>query len=152
MSATDSMKRKRHTPEEIIKKLRTAEVALASGKNVEEACRMIAVSMATYQRWKSQYSGVKKDTLKRLKELEKENARLKRRLCHPLLGRVCRRRVTGCGALPQGCLGHRRSDPQHPCWKGGQRCRVSNRPFPSPASSRPVLRISWGRRARWRRC
>ncbi len=72
------MKRKRHTPEEIIKKLRTAEDALASGKNVEEACRMIAVSMATYQRWKSQYSGVKKDTLKRLKELEKENARLKR--------------------------------------------------------------------------
>jgi putative transposase len=73
------MKRKRHTPEEIIKKLRTAEEALAGGKNVEEACRMIAVSMATYQRWKSQYSGVKKDALKRrLKELEKENARLKR--------------------------------------------------------------------------
>ena len=72
------MKRKRHTPEEIIKKLRTAEEALADGKNVEEACRMIAVSMATYQRWKSQYSGVKKDALKRLKELEKENARLKR--------------------------------------------------------------------------
>jgi alpha-L-arabinofuranosidase len=41
---------------------------------------MIAVSMATYQRWKSQYSGVKKDTLKRLKELEKENARFKRRV------------------------------------------------------------------------
>jgi transposase-like protein len=74
------MKRKRHTPEEIIKKLRTAEETLASGKNVKEACRMIAVSMATYQRWKSQYSGVKKDTLKRLKELEKENARLKRRV------------------------------------------------------------------------
>jgi transposase-like protein len=65
------MKRKRHTPEEIIKKLRTAEEALAGGKNVEEACRMIAVSMATYQRWKSQYSGVKKDALKRLKELER---------------------------------------------------------------------------------
>jgi len=45
---------------------------------VEEACRLIAVSMATYQRWNSQYSGVKKDALKRLKELEKENARLKR--------------------------------------------------------------------------
>ena len=44
------MKRKRHTPEEIIKKLRTAEETLASGKNVKEACRMIAVSMATYQR------------------------------------------------------------------------------------------------------
>ena len=72
------MKRKRHTPEEIIKKLRTAEEALAGGKTVEEACRLISVSMATYQRWKSQYSGVKKDTLKRLKELEKENTRLKR--------------------------------------------------------------------------
>jgi putative transposase len=72
------MKRKRHAPEEIIKKLRTAEEALAGSKNVEEACRMIAVSMATYQHWKSQYSCVKKDALKRLKELEKENARLKR--------------------------------------------------------------------------
>jgi transposase-like protein len=59
------MKRKRHPPEEIIKKLRSAEVALAGGKTVEEACRLIAVSMATYQRWKSQYSGVKRDALKR---------------------------------------------------------------------------------------
>jgi len=72
------MKRKRHTPEEIIKKLRTAEEALAGGKSVEEACRIISVSMATYQRWKSQYYGVRKDALKRLKELEKENTRLKR--------------------------------------------------------------------------
>jgi len=64
------MKRKRHTPEEIIKKLRAAEEALAGGKTVEEACRLISVSLATYQRWKSQYSGVKKDVLKRLKELE----------------------------------------------------------------------------------
>jgi transposase-like protein len=68
------MKRKRHTPEDIIKKLRTAEEALAGGKTVEDACRLIAVSIATYQRWKSQYSGVKKDALKRLKELEKEHA------------------------------------------------------------------------------
>jgi transposase-like protein len=71
------MKRKR-PPEDIIKKLRTAEEALAGGKTVEDACRLIAVSIATYQRWKSQYSGVKKNALKRLKELEKENARLKR--------------------------------------------------------------------------
>ena len=72
------MKRKRHRPEEIIKKLRSAEEALAGGKTVEEACRIISVSMATYQRWKSRYSGVGKDAMKRLKELEKENARLKR--------------------------------------------------------------------------
>jgi putative transposase len=72
------MKRKRHTPEEIIRKLRTAEEAMAGGRTVEEACRIIAVSMATYQRWKGQYSGVKKDALKRLRELEKENIRLKK--------------------------------------------------------------------------
>lgn len=72
------MKRKRHTPEEIIKKLRVAGEELACGKSVEEVCRSQGVSVATYQRWKSQYAGMKKDTLKRLKELEKENERLKR--------------------------------------------------------------------------
>lgn len=72
------MKRKRHSPEEIIKKLRAASESLAAGKSVEEVCRMLGVSMATYQRWKSHYGGMKKDALKRLRELEKENARLKR--------------------------------------------------------------------------
>ena len=72
------MKRKRHTPEEIIKKLREASGLLAAGKSVEEACRALGVSAATYQRWKADYGGVKKDAIKRLRELEKENARLKR--------------------------------------------------------------------------
>jgi transposase-like protein len=72
------MKRKRHTPEEIIKKLREADGLLAGGKSVEEACRALGVSAPTYHRWKSHYGGVKKDALKRLRELEKENARLKR--------------------------------------------------------------------------
>lgn len=72
------MKRKRHTPEEIIKKLREAGGLLAAGKNVEEACRALGVSPATYQRWKSEYGGMRTDALKRLKELEKENLRLKK--------------------------------------------------------------------------
>ncbi len=72
------MKRKRHRPEEIIKKLRTAGEALASGKSVEEACRLLGVSVATYQRWKSQYGGLKQDAFKRLRELEQENLRLKK--------------------------------------------------------------------------
>jgi len=72
------MKRKRHSAEEIIKKLREAEGYLAGGKSIEEACRAIEVSPATYHRWKSEYGGMKRDALKRLKELEKENARLKR--------------------------------------------------------------------------
>jgi putative transposase len=72
------MKRKQHTPEEIIKKLREANGLLAAGKSVEEACRAPGVSAATYQRWKAHYGGVNKDAIKRLRELEKENARLKR--------------------------------------------------------------------------
>jgi putative transposase len=72
------MKRKRYIPEEIIKKLREAEGLVATGKSVEEASRAIEVSLATYHRWKSEYGGMKKEALKRLKELEKENARLKR--------------------------------------------------------------------------
>ena len=68
------MKRKRHTPEEIIKKLREASGLLAAGQDVQEVCRTLGVSAATYQRWKSHYGGVKKDALKRLRELEKENA------------------------------------------------------------------------------
>ena len=72
------MKRKRHTPEEIIKKLREAATFLAGGQSVEEVCKKLEVSPPTYHRWKEQYGGAKEDTVKRLKELEKENGRLKR--------------------------------------------------------------------------
>ncbi len=57
------MKRKRHTLEEIIKKLREASGLLAAGKDVQEACRTLGVSAATYPRWKSRYGGVKKGAL-----------------------------------------------------------------------------------------
>ena len=72
------MKRKRHTPEEIIKKLREAATLLAGGQGVEEVCRRLEVSPPTYHRWKEQYGGAREETVKRLKELEKENGRLKR--------------------------------------------------------------------------
>ncbi len=72
------MKQKRHTPEEIIKKLREAATYLAGGQSVEEVCKKLEVSAPTYHRWKEQYGGAKEETVKRLKELEKENARLKR--------------------------------------------------------------------------
>lgn len=72
------MKRKRHTPEEIVKKVREAGALLASGKSLEDVCRALGVSAATYHRWRSEYGGVRQDALKRLRELEKENARLKR--------------------------------------------------------------------------
>jgi len=72
------MKRKRHTPEEIIKKLREGATLLAGGQSVEEVCKKLEVSPPTYHRWKEQYGGAKEETVKRLKELEKENGRLKR--------------------------------------------------------------------------
>ena len=72
------MKRKRHTPEEIIKKLREAATFLAGGQSVEEVCKKLEVSPPTYHRWKEQYGGAREETVKRLKELEKENGRLKR--------------------------------------------------------------------------
>jgi len=72
------MKRKRHTPEEIIKKLREAATQLAGGQSVEEVCKKLEVSPPTYHRWKEHYGGAREETVKRVKELEKENGRLKR--------------------------------------------------------------------------
>ena len=72
------MKRKRHTTEEIIKKLREAAGQISAGKSVEEAARQIGVSVPTYPRWKEKYGGADQNTVKRLRELEKENGRLKR--------------------------------------------------------------------------
>jgi putative transposase len=72
------MKHKRHSPEEIIKKLREAATHLAGGQSVEEVCKQLEVSPPTYHRWKEQYGGAREETVKRLRELEKENGRLKR--------------------------------------------------------------------------
>ena len=70
-------KRKRHTPEQIIQKLREVEVLLRQGSTVAEAVRQIEVTEQTYYRWRKEYGGLRTDQAKRLKELEKENARLK---------------------------------------------------------------------------
>ena len=70
--------RKRHTTEQIIGLLRQAEVGLAQGRSVGEICRGLGVSEASYYRWRSEYGGLKVDQARRLKELERENARLKR--------------------------------------------------------------------------
>ena len=72
------MARKRHSAEQIIHKLREAEVALGQGKNVKAVCKQLGVTEQTYYRWRKEYGGLKTDQAKRLKELERENARLKR--------------------------------------------------------------------------
>jgi putative transposase len=70
--------KKRHSPEQIVRKLRQADEKLASGTSVPQVARELGVSEATYHRWKNRYSGVNPSETKRLKELEKENARLKK--------------------------------------------------------------------------
>ena len=74
------MKRRRHTPEQIIRKLAEGEKLLAEGKTIEEVSRHLEISEQTWHRWRNQYGGMKADDAKRLKELEKENARLKKLL------------------------------------------------------------------------
>ena len=74
------MPRKRFTAEQIIHKLREAEVLIGQGLKVPEVCRRLGVTDKTYYRWRSEYGGMKVDQAKRLKELEKQNARLKRLL------------------------------------------------------------------------
>ena len=72
------MARKRHTPEQVINKLREAEVAIAEGSTVAEAARRIGVTEQTFYRWRGEYGGLRIDQARRLKRLESENIRLKR--------------------------------------------------------------------------
>ena len=72
------MARRRHTPEQIIRKLREADRLLGEGADVAEVARQLEVSEQTYHRWRNQFGGMKADDAKRLRELERENSRLKR--------------------------------------------------------------------------
>jgi len=72
------MPKKRYNAEEIIHKLREADVLQGQGRTVSQACKQIDISDQTYYRWRKSYGGMKVDQAKRLKELEAENARLKR--------------------------------------------------------------------------
>jgi len=75
-----SKKRRRHTPEQIIRKLAEGNKLLAGGTELDEVCRHLEVAESTWHRWLAQYGGMKANDAKRLKELEGENARLKKLL------------------------------------------------------------------------
>ena len=82
------MPRKGHTPEQILNKLRQVEVAVSNGKHVAEAVREIAVSQHTYYRWRTEYGGLNLDQARKMKQLEKENARLKRAVAELTLDKL----------------------------------------------------------------
>ena len=72
------MKKKRHTPEQVIRKLREAETMLSSGLGIARVVQKLEISEQTLHRWRNQYGGMKAEEMKRLKELEANNARLKK--------------------------------------------------------------------------
>jgi putative transposase len=89
------MKARRHSPEQIVRKLREADGLLAEGADVVEVCRHLEVSVPTYQRWRHQFKAMRPEDVVRLKALEKENARLKRLLAdkeldNDMLGEIAR--------------------------------------------------------------
>ena len=88
-----SRRRRRHTPEQIIRKLRDGDAILAAGKTIGEVCQALEVSEQTFHRWRNQYGGMKAEEAKRLKKLEEENRRLKRLLAEAELDKAILREV-----------------------------------------------------------
>ena len=72
------MARRRHSPGQVIRKLREGEKLLSEGRDLAEVCKHLEISEQSWHRWRNQYGGMKVDEAKRLKELERENARLKK--------------------------------------------------------------------------
>ena len=72
------MKRKRHTPQQVVRKLQEAQAALSAGRELAAVCQMLGISEQTYYRWRKKYGGMKAEEAKRLALLEEENSRLKK--------------------------------------------------------------------------
>ncbi len=88
-----SGRRKRHSPEQIVRKLRDADAMLAAGRTIGEVCQALETSEATFHRWRNQYGGMKAEEAKRLKQLEEENKRLKKLLAEAELDKAILREV-----------------------------------------------------------
>jgi len=86
--------RRRHTPEQIIRKLREADRLLGEGQGVPEVAKALEVSEQTFHRWRAQYGGMKADDAERLKELERENSRLKRIVADQMLENEALREIS----------------------------------------------------------
>jgi putative transposase len=89
------MKRNRYSAEQIVNKLRQAEVLLAQGQTVAQVSKALVVTEQTYYRWRKEYGGIKSDQARRLKDLERENARLKRLLAEAELDKAILREAAG---------------------------------------------------------
>ncbi len=88
------MRKKRHTPEEIISKLRQVDVLVGQGTPVADAIRSIEVTEVTYYRWRQEYGGLKSDQVRRMKELETENQRLRKAIADLTLDKLILQEAT----------------------------------------------------------
>jgi len=88
-------KRRRYSPEQIVMKLRQAEVILSQGQTIAQACKAIEISEQTYYRWRREYGGMDVSQAKQLRELEKENARLKKLVADLSLDNAILKEVLG---------------------------------------------------------
>lgn len=86
-------RRKKHTPEQVVRKLQDADRLLAEGRDVADVCRTLQISEQTYYRWRNQFGGLKAADAKRLKELERENTTLKRLLADAELEKVALKEI-----------------------------------------------------------
>ena len=112
------MSRRRHSPEQVVRKLREADRLLGEGIELSEVVKQLEVSEQTYYRWRNQFGGMKAEDVKRLKELEAENARLKRIVADQVLenqalkeiarGRMKVKLVLGWSSFRVGCGARRR--------------------------------------------
>ena len=98
------MPQKKHKPEEIVSKLRQVDVLVSQGQSVAEAVRSIGVTPFTYYRWRKEFGGLKTDQVKRLKELEKENERLRKAVSDLTLEKlILREAASGMYGPPRAC-------------------------------------------------
>lgn len=131
---------KRHSPEQIVRKLREAEARLAGGATVSEVARELGISEATFHRWRNQYGGMGSSEAGRLKELEKENARLKKLVAEQaldidILKEVSRKKTSEPG--PEEKSGYARTEEV-------RTLRAPGLPSRRPAPFYPTLRWSEG--------
>lgn len=94
------MPQKRHKPEEIVAKLRQVDVLVSQGRSVAEAVRSIGVTQFTYYRWRKEFGGLKTDQVKRLKELERENERLRKAVSDLTLEKLILREAAAGNVWP----------------------------------------------------
>jgi putative transposase len=104
------MPKKRFTAEEIIRKLREAEVLLSQGQAIDLVCRGLGISEQTYYRWRKEYGGLRTDQARRLKDLERENVRLKKVVADLVLDKAMLQEALSVRSVPMHSMGARPHD------------------------------------------